>query len=168
MKKLILVFLTLALAAAASARDLGKGYRGFVDFGMTAGPMDYWPSDGGEPDDNVCMWEISTAHGFQINRHVFMGAGLMIGLEPMAEGMLPLYADFRYDFDFGRFTPFFDVRLGNDFCGPDYKRLYFAPTVGYRFLPRRKVGLNLGVGMTLLSDSGQTAPLFSVRVGFEF
>lgn len=61
--------------------------------------------------------------------------------------MLPLYLNAHTDWKFGKFTPFGDIKLGYNFV--DGGGIYFSPSVGYRFNWGRKLGINLGVGLTV-------------------
>lgn len=49
--------------------------------------------------------------------------------------------------NWGRFTPFAEVRLGYNLT--DDGGVYFSPNIGYRFNWGRKTGVNVGVGLTL-------------------
>ncbi|MDE6480550.1 MAG: hypothetical protein K2L45_09785 [Muribaculaceae bacterium] len=148
-------FLTLTMAATtiliASAREPKSGYRGFVDLDCTIGKA-YWFSsaDGYYKHEGLLYLGFTTSHGYQINRHAYVGAGFMMSLG-FPSLMLPVFADFRYDRSFGKFTPYGDVRIGYSFS--DGGGMYFSPIVGYRVNLGRKANFNIGVGLTLC---GQT------------
>ena len=86
MRKYILVLLILLLAApiavqAENHSEKNDKYRGFVEF--------YNPRGTGA---------ISTTHGYQINTHLFVGAGLGCEYHEMGKRwFLPLFVDFRYN-----------------------------------------------------------------------
>lgn len=152
MKKTILLLLSLAsLVPSATARQPQRGYRGFVDLvsnirSQNVGILDI--------NGNIDVYReiavysgISTSHGYQINPVFFVGAGIGMELCGDNTGVVPLFAHGRADLKFGRFTPFGDIRLGTNLA--EGGGIYFSPSVGYRFNWGRKVGINVGLGMTL-------------------
>lgn len=151
-------FAILLTAICSLARQPERGYRGFVDWTNriyrhsfpTLNPNQYWSQTNYIPG-------ISTSHGFQFNPWIFAGAGLDYSLEDngfpgqhsyqLDNFSLSIFADIRTDLQFGKFTPFADVRLG--WNASSNGTVYFSPSIGYRFNWGRKVGLNVGVGYTL-------------------
>ena len=101
---------------------------------------------------------------------------------------IPAYAVGRIDLKFGKFTPFGDIKLGANLSNGG--GIYFSPSIGYRFNWGYKVGLNIGVGLSLIgyqarvydmTDGNWSSfeshyigtkhhanPYFSFRVGFDF
>ncbi len=152
MKKSFIIVLTILAATLCSeARQPQEGYRGFFEFGSNICSENYGYLAGNSmyvySETNYYLGA-STTHGYQLNTHVFIGAGLSLEYSPNEDNwIIPLYADCRYDMQFGKFTPYFDVRLGANFA--EGVALYFSPTVGYRFNFGRKLGLNVGAGLTL-------------------
>ncbi len=131
----------------------------------------------------------STTHGRQFNPHLFVGGGMDLEYNPsFGRTIFALYAAGRTDWQFGRYTPYGDVRLGLSTSGGG--GVYFSPTVGYRFNWGRKASINVGLGLTLKSKnmesydftilpdgSGLLTPLgrkhlaeclFAIRLGVEF
>ncbi len=139
-----------ALAAAAvtlgaSARQPGKGYRGFLDWSNDV-RSENTGLDGG--NETLYYTGFSTSHGYQFNPWVYVGAGF--GIEKCTRydlHLFPVFVHGRTDLQFGRFTPFGEIRLGYNLT--DDGGVYFAPNIGYRFNWGRKMGVNVGVGVTL-------------------
>lgn len=132
---------------SSSQRYLVRGYRGFVDGGLYAGGCD---SDG--ESASYTRIGFTTTHGAQINRHIFVGAGLGFQFQTgddLVEAfntLMPIYAAFRFDFSDRKVSPFASARVGG-FVGlstEDYESLggsYLNVNFGVRL--RR---LNLSVG----------------------
>jgi len=186
MKRIIAFFTLFVLTlAAVSARQPDRGYRGFVEWSNSLNSVDMW-----WPGNSVSTLHtgVTTSHGYQINPMFFVGAG--IGLERCGKidsYVAPVFVQGRADFQFGRFTPFGDIRLGYNLSQGG--GLYFSPSIGYRFNWGRKVGVNIGVGLTVhrhtydiyvVSDDSDyisyvktgeghgTKTYFSFRLGFDF
>lgn len=121
--------------------------------------MPYFDHSTGQ-DENDFQWILgwSTTHGYQINKNVFVGTGILVAFGvPSLECTLPVFLDFRYDRSFNKFRPFGDLRIGYNLT--DGGGIYFSPTIGHRFTWNRKLGLNLGVGLTL---RGRTSDVYKV------
>ncbi len=153
MKRTLIAFFAILLTAICSfGRQPERGYRGFVDWTNRVyhHTDPYWSKTYYVPG-------ISTSHGYQFNPLLFAGVGLDYSLEDsgffgkhyydFSNYFLSLFADVRTDLQFGKFTPFADLRIGLN--ATSYGTVYFSPSIGYRFNWGRKVGLNLGVGYTL-------------------
>lgn len=157
MKRILIVFTVLAFSGILHARQPQRGYRGFLDWSSSyrTESFGYWMSDNNIRTyrDGTFYTGVSTSHGYQINPMFFVGAGF--GMERCSKRdnwLVPLFAEGRVDLQLGRLTPFGDVRLGANLS--EGGGIYFSPTIGYRFNWGRKVGVNLGLGLTL---SGYTA-----------
>lgn len=176
------------MALAAGANEPQCGYRGFAEWDNNITSYNYY--FGGS--ETVWYTGVSTSHGYQFNPHIFAGAGLMLERSTKYDQWtVPVFAQFRTDLSFGKYTPFGDIRLGYNFT--DGGGIYFSPTVGYRFNFGRKLNLNLGVGMTLrgytldcydlkgydyetghyveavyMGKSHQSKAMFNIRVGIDF
>lgn len=135
MKKSFKAFLAIAAIAAmsftASART---SYRGFVSFdpALAISYSSVSPSDlsiSSEAKATMFAGEVSTTHGVQINRHVFVGAGVGIQFSCNRPDFynsnqyiidydeytlhVPIYVAARYDLDIARkVTPFVSCKLG--------------------------------------------------------
>ena len=192
MKRFSFIFLILIFCLPLFAKQPQKGYRGFLDWSNSIKNYDLPPL--GRVTDYYTG--VSTTHGYQINSWVFAGVG--IDYEYYSDAGLHIlapYFDCRSDMKFGKFTPFADVRIGYNYSdGLDITAekggLYFSPSIGYRFNWGWKIGVNVGVGITLkgrkldvieivpLPDNGwwgnkigektNYQTFFSFRVGFDF
>lgn len=188
MKRYLIYFFVIAfLATSVNAKELKSGYRGFFEWDNHLTRYDEWI-----PAHRVTYYYsgLSTSHGYQINPHVFVGAGLAIDYCQRDESIeVPLFLQARTDFRFGRFTPFADLRGGYTLTDGECWNL--SPTIGYRFDWGRRVGLNIGLGATIdfhevevfnvvldeptgywmLTHVGQdirTKLLFTFRIGIDF
>ncbi len=162
MRRLIIAFFAILLTASCCfARQPERGYRGFVDWTNRIYNNGYSYYN----HTNFCPG-ISTSHGYQCNSWLFAGVGIDYTLEDCGyyiwdknnnphyhlhydptNYFLSIFANVRTDLQFGKFTPFADLRIGVNATSTG--TVYFSPSIGYRFNWGRKVGLNLGVGYTL-------------------
>ena len=187
MKKFLTISLIILVTFIyADARQPSRGYRGFIE----------WSNDlrterfsGYSSREAMYYTGVTTSHGYQINPMFFAGAG--VGLERCGKysgWVAPLFAEGRADFRFGRFTPFADLRLGLNLA--EGMGVYFSPSIGYRINWGRKVGINIGLGMSLagykvdlyyvdygpngyltmtqIGSERRVRPYFSFRLGFDF
>lgn len=193
MKKTLIIFTVLLVAVSAEARQPQRGYRGFFEWSSSLRSENF-----GYPDmngnllmyrDNTFYTGFSTSHGYQINPVFFIGAGL--GMErcgSLDNWVAPIFLEGRIDLKIGKFTPFGDLRLGANVA--EGAGVYFSPTIGYRFNLGRKMGVNIGAGLTLagyrvehyegtwtgpdsyeiqyISTRHHVRPYFSFRVGIDF
>lgn len=147
MKRIALLILTLiTVNCLAEARQPHRGYRGFLEWSNQISREQIW-SGYGSPES---YWStgVSTSHGYQINPVVFVGAGLSVErCGKLDRWLVPVFAEGRADLQFGRFTPFADLKAGANFG--EGIGIYLSPTVGYRFNWGRKMGVNIGLGYTL-------------------
>lgn len=151
MKKTIsILIITLALLASNhlfAQNPPQRGYRGFVETGYSFGLGDI----------GMNRFEISTTHGFQLNEHLFIGAGLAYhGFRKSGfnwEGV-PIFGEVRGDWFRGKFSPFASAKLG--YNTGDIEGFYFAPSAGYRYAFGKKMGLSLSLGYSLqMVETGQ-------------
>lgn len=183
----ILLFLMITILSV-NARQPQQGYRGFLDWSNDI--TSYTTNIGGFTEYYT---GISTSHGYQINPWLYTGAGIVFEYYKAGPSyILAPFFEARADLIFGIFTPFVDARIGYNFT-TDGTRItltaedggvYFSPKVGYRFNWGRKVGIDVGLGLTLIGykgrylwDSGTGQYLgvkngcdtfFSFSVGFDF
>lgn len=182
-RQIIFILLLLSVTVGSMARQPERGYRGFLDWSNSL------RSDKFIERYTTYYSGVSTSHGFQFNPWLYVGGGL--NWEHHSDSgtdILAVFVDGRTDLKFGKFTPFGDVRLG--FSMTDGGGVYFSPTIGYRFNWGRKVGINLGIGLTvkgksadiyddIFTDDGYfisnkigtirwTTTYFSFRLGFDF
>lgn len=103
-----------------------RGYRAFINFGLGAGVGEY-----GEE-----TFEISTVHGYQINPKWFAGLGFAEQYYIESDcSAVPVFAEGRYEFKEGKFSPFVSLRLGASFDGWG-ACFYYAPSFGLRVANR--------------------------------
>lgn len=182
--KSLACFAILLSSLTSNAKQPERGYRGFIEWSN-----DYRSEQGFITRINNYFTGATTSHGYQINSTFFVGAG--VGVERCTkfdDWIAPVFVQGRADLLFGKFTPFADMRLGYQFGQGG--GIYFSPAVGYRFNWGRKVGINLGIGMTLAAYKREIyditvvpgeifdikyvgtehplKPYFSFRVGFDF
>ncbi len=150
--------------ATASAGDVKKGYRGFVDVEMSW--TNWRIADSYIRDSNgkitvestrnksfyLVDW-ITMSHGYQFNPRFYLGIGFtLFGIEDLNDTMYSsAFLHARTDQTFGKFTPFADIRVGAttlNSSGNSWS-FYCSPTIGYRFNFGHRVNLNLSIGMTL-------------------
>ncbi len=137
-KILLTLIITMAVCFATAARQPSQGFRGFVDYGLDFGHT--------ERSASAVRHTLSVVPGYQINPHIFTGGGLSLEFNRFH---VALFGNVRGDWKFGRFTPFGDLRIG--YTSFEGGGLYFSPAVGHRFNWGRKAGLNVGIGLKLIS-----------------
>ena len=153
MKRILILVYMLAVVGMAMANPYQsprRGYRGFVETGFSRS-LNRIPSldltNGEYKNNHDAFILLSTTHGYQFNKNLFLGGGIMLGFGEETE--LPIYVNGRYDFKFNKITPFADLRIGYN-IGKEGRSsgFWFSPTIGYRFNWGRKVGLNVGIGFS--------------------
>lgn len=143
-----------------------RGYRGFAELGA-AFALNY-------PD---VMYQVSTSHGFQADPNIYMGAGFNLTYDATNEWFfVPLFANLRFSFSKGQFTPFVDVRAG--YSPFATKGAYAALSIGAHYSLSSTLGLNLSVGydMQKFEDQKDIHPEkpsdymhgIGIKVGIEF
>jgi len=170
MKKTLLISATFIFSLTATANEPGRGYRGFVDTNVDLS----FRQDVFGNNSTTIFYGISTSHGYQFNRHLFLGAGIMYERHhPVTHNFghgFPIFAHARTDWKFGNLPLYGDIRIGGVILG--HNRLYISPTVGYRQNLGGKSNLNFGIGMNLRglgwSDEKTIHPQLAVRVGIDF
>lgn len=148
MKRIIFMTILLLTILPSYSRQPERGYRGFVEWSNSYTREKYTFFE--ETGSYTSHYRgISTSHGFQINPTYFVGAGL--SMEKYADNdswLAPVFLQGRADLKLGKFTPFADIRLGyNTAKNGD---AYLSPTIGYRLNWGRKLGVNLGLGLTVV------------------
>ncbi|MDE6297335.1 MAG: hypothetical protein K2L89_05760 [Muribaculaceae bacterium] len=196
MKRFFLIISLLSISLTTFARQPKKGYRGFFEWSNSLRSEEIATFTDGELNiskgyrETFFFTGASTSHGYQINPMFFVGAGLAFEYNSKWDTWIaPLFAQGRLDLQLGKFTPFADVRLGWNMT--DGGGVFFSPTVGYRFNWGRKLGINVGLGMSLIDykidkyegsvdlDNNfyeiyytgtyhKAKPYFSFRVGIDF
>lgn len=154
-----------------------KGYRGFFDLygGFSFGnKMNVFAGDLRVIGlSNYMYFGISTTHGYQINRNLFIGAGAGVFSDAMREDTgreayqsvigctifnIPIYADVRWDFGLAEKTaPFVGIKFGyqlglnspDKFITGDYSDMYYLDIYSYgasSFYFQPTIGLRTGIG----------------------
>jgi hypothetical protein len=159
MKKLLSLLLSMCVATGVFALTPQRGYRGFVEWSNDITSYKYFE----DSRLNFYYTGVSTSHGYQFNPNLFVGAGLAI--QTYTGGgiwKVPVFAQVRTDQQWGKFTPFGDLRVGYDLGDCDGSSgYYFSPTVGYCFNWGRKVGLNVALGLTL---KGYSIDMYNIEL----
>ena len=145
MKRILLLFAIAAVSLGAFALQPQRGYRGFVDWDNSIKRVE----DFSGAYYTEYFTGVSTSHGYQFNPNFFLGAGISAQIynKYYTEWILPAFIHIRTDQKFGVFTPFGDMRIGYSLT--DGGGIYFSPMVGYRFNWGRKLGINVGLGLTV-------------------
>ena len=116
----------------AGSKLLTRGYRGFVDGNLVFGKLE---ADG--QNFSRTNFGFTTAHGFQFNPHIFLGAGFGLSFNEGSDDILwpgsdvtvdafdafmPIFAAFRYDILDKKVSPFLECRLGGyaSLCAGEY------------------------------------------------
>lgn len=170
-RQLLKRFLLLSAAVATVAlsgfsRQPEQGYRGFVDWTNRIYHHTFenvWEGQTHYYGQTYYCPGISTSHGYQFNPWLFAGGGIDYTISDggrwydkdhwvnhshhLQNYYLSIFGEVRTDLQFGKFTPFADIRLG--WNATSNGTVYFSPSIGYRFNWGRKVGINVGVGYTL-------------------
>ncbi len=110
---------------------LDRGYRGFVSAEILIG------KNSGHG--------YSTTHGLQLNERYFIGAGIgfdMVESDFDLQYYIPIYSDFRVDFNGNGVSPFLDVRGGYSLETYEEPGFYADVSFGCRL---RRASFSLGV-----------------------
>lgn len=146
MKRILSLFAIAAISLSAFALQPQRGYRGFIDWDNN---LDRYQWVGSNEKFIEMYTGVSTSHGYQFNPNFYLGAGVAVQYnKKFKEWILPVFMQVRTDQKFGKFTPFGDIRIGYSLT--DGGGIYFSPMIGYRFNWGRKMGINVGVGLTLI------------------
>lgn len=148
-----------SITRSESARqkiELKRGYRGFAEIGG------HFYTD--QPDNNY-GFDLTTTHGYQINRWLFLGAG--IGLQSYkiyeytprnskTQLTLPLYADIKTYFTRTAVKPFAEMQIGYRIrCNKPLETIdeqywdFLEPPIMYKLVSKREItsGLHFGIGV---------------------
>lgn len=146
-KQLITLFALAAVVFNGAARQPQRGYRGFLDWSNS---LHHNKFTGAQNSTTNFYTGFSTSHGYQITPWIFTGLGFDFErCEKAGDSLWAAFVQGRTDLKFGKFTPFGDIRIGYSFSQGG--GVYFSPTIGYRFNWGRKIGVNIGLGITLRS-----------------
>ncbi len=172
MKKLLLL---LILSVATLQPVSAQSYRGFADLegGLLTGHYD------------DALIGVTTTHGLQLAQKFFIGAGsgILIDIDGGFGGaVMPLYADFRFDFWNGKkVSPFIDLKAGYtlEISSDDYgfigNGLYLNPSVGFRIRLTERMGINIGLAYSLINfyeskyyNWKELSSTISIKAGIDF
>ena len=167
---IVTILLSFVMTCTAWAKEPERGYRGFVDANVDL----MFDQDIYGDNSATVYYGISTSHGYQFNRHLFLGAGFMFERDSPNRhnwfGYFPIFVQARTDWKIGRLPLYGDLRAGGVILG-EY-RIFISPTVGYRLNLGKKSNLNFGVGMNLRgcswTDEKTFHPQLAVRIGIDF
>ncbi len=151
MKRFLISLLVITASAfGVTARQPEVGYRGFVEWSNDYRSQK--PFLGPDTRFNALYTGFSTSHGYQFNPWLFVGAGIEYEYcSKLEEHLLIPFFQGRTDLSFGKFTPFGDIRIGYNLVNNMLDNgFYFSPNIGYRFNWGRKVGINVGAGVSIL------------------
>ena len=150
-------------SGAASAVD----YRGFVEFNGGLLPVDEY--DGYDSSSELychLYGSLSTTHGVQLNRHIFVGAGVDVnitGFRSEGDPQINVFGDVRYDVDIvKKWSPYVNMKVGYGvrkgtaetsygYYAESIKQLFINPSIGVRLRLSSKCGLNFGFGYVPIS-----------------
>lgn len=145
-----LLLATLLVTVNVAAGPPREGYRGFLELTHSSRNEVYRFVDFVSAPAKASYWGIGTSHGYQCLPQLFTGFGIDIEYcNIINTWIIPMYLHLRTDLQFGRFSPYAEIRGGVNMSqgvGP-----YFSPTIGYRLNWGRKLGINLGVGFTYIN-----------------
>lgn len=164
MKK-ILFFIAAMLISASSASAVS--YKGYGELnGGAFIPGNYYGTGG--------MFGISTSHGVEIIKGLFVGGGIDINYVTFTEpgsgrysvdesdfaGNFAVFAEARYNFLRNhRVSPFVGMRLGGGYEGVEEQGcFYFSPAVGVTVNITKRFGLDASLGYSLWSGSDESEP----------
>ena len=147
--------------------SIGKArYKGVLDFG-------YGVAAGDVPHDLI---GISTVHGCEINKYLFVGAGVCVNYIYNYQFVnIPIFADIKASLSIkgGKIAPFVDVRVG--YSLHDVEGFYFSPSVGLRIggmllsagYEMQCTDLYYNYNGKIYNGSGNVGAV-KIRLGFEF
>ncbi len=175
MKKLLLL---LILSVATLQPVSAQSYRGFADI---EGGISFWHNSGYA--FTYGLIGVTTTHGVQLAEKFFIGAGT--GFLTDTKGIvMPLYADFRFDFwNDKKLSPFIDFKAGytldisseNDIFGVIGNGLYINPTIGFRVRLTERMGINIGLAYSLINfyeskyyNWKELSSTISIKAGIDF
>lgn len=163
-----------------------RGYRGFVDAGMSVGKVEETDDYYGEAEKvSYNRVSVLTTHGFQFNSNIFAGLGfgyqIAVGADCDSdlEVLMPIYGAFRYDLFAKKITPFAEARLGA-FTNIGQEYIDYTGFFGNINFGVRLSRFNVSIGYEVLAGtacvdgyygsdtSDATCSSFNFRVGFDF
>ncbi len=154
MKKLISILLLLvSMSVNAQTSDYcSRGYHGDIALGLY-----------GDINEGCPGFSLSTTHGMQFNRYLFVGGGIDISISDDAQ-MLPIYAAVRSYFiprDM-RVNPLAELRVGVDALNAG---CYISPSIGFT-IPIK--GFAISGALAYACDIYYEVYNIGLRVGFHF
>lgn len=122
-----------------------NGYKGNIDIGITFGDLD--------------RFELNSSHGYQFNPYTYIGGGIGIHYfyyyapkpDPK-ELFVPLFIDFRANFNQNKIMPFASMKLGYSLDISDNFKgagVYWSPAIGLKFFNNNYITLYTTVSYSL-------------------
>ena len=180
MKKYLLsITAALVFLFPTHADELERGYRGFLDWDTDfffSEYNSYTPSGYEHHKEIEADLGVITSHGFQFNKHFFLGGGLgyEISTDSYRHTRIPVFVHGRTDWTLKGFPVYADLRIGAMLSGGETDRgLFVSPTVGYRWDWGKSICANFGVGVIMhcvndWSNHYTWHPRPAFRFGIEF
>lgn len=157
--------------AAAKKGYFKTGYRGFIEAGIGAG-------FNSKIDEEYVNLSISTIHGCELFRHLFVGLGVGVQgfivpddedttnknkeketeTETESYASFPIFSDVRFDFLNRTISPFLDMQLGGTVG--DFEGVHFALSAGCRF---SHFNLSMGYALQNYTYDNGSLRLYSVK-----
>ena len=105
MKKIVILLFLIVLSWNAHAQQVG--YKGFIEAHYSFGTGEYATN----------QFVVTTSHGVKLlDNHLFLGGGIGFGVSTEIDELkvfnLPLFADLRYSFLYGKVRPFAASKIG--------------------------------------------------------
>lgn len=178
-KALFILISLFILTNSIKAKTPQNGYRGFLEWNTEVG----WENNWGV-SETYWLYGLSTSHGYQFNPHLFIGAG--VWLQSSSEHVpwkisLPIFAQARTDWEFGKVPLFIDLKAGGVLNGrnsldvPGNEKIFISPSFGYHLDWGRKVGANFSIGVSIfgyMNTNSHSGPYWkalpSVSFGIDF
>lgn len=134
--------------------ELHKGYKGFVD---VSGGVSLYDGEG------YAGFSLSTTHGYQFNKHWFIGGGFGYCHLDYDE-YIPIFTNARYNFD-SRNGLFADIKFGSYLSSSNDTKAFLSPSFGYRIALTKNMGLNAAISCEwhMYEDCA-----FMVKLGIDF
>lgn len=164
MKKVIVFFLTVFMFSSAT---WAVNYRGFAEFNGGLSLYNEYEYGGGSGG----YFSFSTTHGVQLNRHLYVGAGVDVSIDTWADEYplgVSVFGNIRYDFDIvKKWSPYISVKAGyrvksaEAYCSYEYVDpvcyegdYYYDSGAGYVGYAPFFINPSIGIRLKLSSKCG--------------
>lgn len=113
---------------------------------------------------------LTTTQGVRITPYLYAGAGTGAWLAYYSGGLslwIPIFANARATLPTGKFSPFFDLKIGHLLSASSTS--FISPAIGYKFSWGEKGGVYLALGSNFLFNKfGSQWDGLNVKLGFDF